>query len=180
MWSRRFLWTGLTSGIAVAALTLAELWLAAFAVSGSKNPAVGFANMVLFALPGLIVYSACWYMIIYRHRDYALYRTMVLVVATFATVSAVVAAFMVVGGFYVAISMMLSVAKPWKVAPVLVVAPLAYAFMTAMGAVLLIVPYMITATPMAFFHRWLLLKIFASTGTAAPNVSTGLPIISSR
>jgi hypothetical protein len=177
MWSRRFLWTGLTSGIAVAALTLAEIWLAVFAVSGSKNPMVSFANMVVFALPGLIAYSASWYMVIYRHRDYALRRTMVLVVATFGTVSAVVAAFMMIGGLYVAISMMLTVAKPWKVAPVLVVAPFAYAFMTAMGAVLLIVPYLITATPMALLHRWLLLKIFASAGAAAANMSPSVPII---
>jgi len=177
MWSRRFLWTGLTSGVAVAALTLAEIWFAVFAVSGSKNPTVSFANMVVFALPGLIVYSACWYTIIYRHRDYALYRTMVLVVATFATVSAVVAALMMVGGLYVAISMMLTVAKPWKVAPVLVVAPLSYAFMTAIGAVFLIVPYMITATPMALLHRWLLLKIFASAGTAAANMSPSVRVI---
>jgi hypothetical protein len=177
MWSRRFLWTGLTSGIAVAALTLAEIWLAVFAVSGSKNPMVSFGNMVVFALPGLIVYSACWYTVIYRHRDYSLHRTMVLVVATFGTVSAVVAAFMMFGGLYVAISMMLTVAKPWQVAPVLVVAPLAYAFMTAIGAVLLIVPYMITATPMALLHRWLLLKSFASAGTPAPSMSPSVPII---
>jgi hypothetical protein len=177
MWSRRFLWIGLTSGIAVAALTLAEIWFAVFAVSGSKNPMVSFANMVVFALPGLIVYSACWYMIIYRRRDYSLHRTMVLVVATFGTVSAVVAAFMMVGGLYVAISMMLTVAKPWIVAPALVVAPFAYALMTAIGAVLLIVPYMITATPMALLHRWLLLKIFASAGTAAANMSPSVPTI---
>src|ERR1700730_7481329 len=131
MWSRRFLWTGLTSGIAVAALTLAELWLALFVVSGSKDPAVTFANMVMFALPGLIAYSACWYMVIFRHRDYSLYRTMVLVVATFGTVSAVVAAFMMVGGFYVAITMLLAVPQPWKIAPVLALGPFAYAFMTA-------------------------------------------------
>jgi hypothetical protein len=72
---------------------------------------------------------------------------------------------------------MLTVAKPWKVAPVLVVAPFAYAFMTAMGAVLLIVPYLITATPMALLHRWLLLKIFASAGAAAANMSPSVPII---
>jgi hypothetical protein len=49
--------------------------------------------------------------------------------------------------------------------------------MTAMGAVLLIVPYTITATPMAFLHRWLLLKIFASAGTATSNMSPGVPTI---
>jgi hypothetical protein len=161
MWSRRFLWTGLTSGIAVAALTLAEFWLAVFVVSRGKDPMVTFANMVVFALPGLIVYSACWYAVIFRHRNYSLYRTMLLVVATFGAVSAVVAAFMMVGGFYVAITMLLAVAQPWKLAPALVVGPLAYAFMTAMGAILLIVPYMIVAAPMALLHRWLLLKLFA-------------------
>jgi hypothetical protein len=87
---------------------------------------------------------------------------------------------MMVGGLYVAISMMLTVAKPWMVAPAIVVAPFAYALLTAIGAVLLIVPYMITATPMALLHRWLLLKIFASSGTVAPNTSPSVPIISSR
>jgi hypothetical protein len=175
MWSRRFLWTGLTSGIAVAALTLAGLWLAVFVVSGSKNPMVTFANMVIFAIPGFFVYSACWYALIFRHRDYSLYRTMLLVVATFGAVSAVVAAFMMVGGFYVAITMLLAVAQPWKLAPALVVGPLAYAFMTAMGAILLIVPYVIVATPMALLHRWLLLKLFAWVGPAAPAFGAGPP-----
>jgi hypothetical protein len=173
MWSRRFLWTGLTSGIAVAALTLAGLWLAVFVVSSSKNPMVTFANMVIFALPGLFVYSACWYALIFRYRDYSLYRTMLLVVATFGAVSAVVAALMMVGGFYVAITMLLAVAQPWKLAPALVVAPLAYAFMTAMGAIFLIVPYVIVATPMALLHRWLLLKLFAWVGPAAPAFGAG-------
>jgi hypothetical protein len=168
---------GLMSGVAVAALTLAELWLAVFVVSGSNDPMVTFANMVLFALPGLIVYSACWYVVIFRHRDYSLYRTMVLVVATFGTVSAVVAALMMVGGVYVAITMLLTVAQPWKVALVLVVAPLAYAFGTALGALFLIVPYMIVATPMALLHRWLLLKLFSLVGPAAPNIRSSVPML---
>jgi hypothetical protein len=37
MWSNRFLWTGLSSGVAVAALTLGELWLAFFRV-GHQRP----------------------------------------------------------------------------------------------------------------------------------------------
>jgi hypothetical protein len=49
--------------------------------------------------------------------------------------------------------------------------------MTAIGAVLLIVPYTITATPMALLHRWLLLRSFASAGTPAPSMSPGVPII---
>jgi hypothetical protein len=105
MWSRRFLWTGLSSGVAIAALTLAELWLGLFVVSGSKDPTWTFANIVKFALPGLIVYSACWYIVIFRHRDYSLYRTLMLVVATFGTVSVVIAAVMILAGFYVAITL---------------------------------------------------------------------------
>jgi hypothetical protein len=149
-------------------------------VSGSKDPMVTFANMVMFALPGLIVYSACWYVVIFRHRDYSLYRTMVLVFTTFGAVSAVVAAFMMVGGFYVAITMLLAVAQPWKVAPVLAVGPWAYAFMTAMGAIFLIAPYTIVATPMALLHRWLLLKFYSLAGPAAPNIRSSVPIIPSR
>jgi len=87
---------------------------------------------------------------------------------------------MMAGGFYVAITMLLGVAQPWKVAPVLVVAPLAYAFMTAMGAIFLIVPYLIVATPMAWLHRWLLLKLFAPAGPAAPNIRPSVPIIPLR
>ena len=105
---------------------------------------------------------------------------MVLVVATFGTVSAVVAAFMMVGGFYVAITMLLAVPQPWKIAPVLALGPFAYAFMTAIGAVLLIVPYMIVATPMAMSHRWLLLRLFASAGPATPNISRSVLVFPSR
>jgi hypothetical protein len=68
------------------------------------------------------------------------------------------------------------VAQPWKVALALVVAPLAYAFGTALGALFLIVPYMIVATPMAMLHRWLLLKLFSSVGPAAPNIRSGVPM----
>jgi hypothetical protein len=180
MWSRRFLWTGLSSGVAIAALTLAELWLGLFVVSGSKDPTWTFANIVKFTLPGLIVYSACWYIVVFRHRDYSLYRTLMLVVATFGTVSVVIAAVMIFAGFYVAITLLLAAPQPWKVALFVAWAPFAYALVTAIGAVFLIVPYMIVATPMALFHRLLLLKIFASAGPAAPNIRTSVPIIPSR
>ena len=158
MWSRRFLQTGLLSGVAVAALTFAGLWLGLFfVVFGDKDPTRTFANMVTFALPGVIAYPACWHMVIFRLRDYSLYRTMMLVLATFGAVSAVAAAFMIIGGLYVAITMMFGLAQPWKLAPALIVTPLAYALGTAIGVVILILPYPMVATPMAVLHRWLLL-----------------------
>jgi hypothetical protein len=148
--TKSFLWTGLSSGVAIAALTLAELWLGLFVVSGSKDPTWTFANIVEFALPGLIVYSACWYIVIFRHRDYSLYRTLMLVVATFGTVSVVIAAVMIFAGFYVAITLLLAAPQPWKVALFVAWAPFAYALVTAIGAVFLIVPYMIVGRAKSF------------------------------
>lgn len=162
MWSTRFLWTGISSGVAIAILTMAALWVGLFAVSGIKNdPAWTIANIVKFTLPGPMVYPACWYAVIFRARDYSLLRTMVLVARTFITATAVVAIILIVGG---AIAMLLT-AKHLSEAAILVAAtPLAYGLMTLIGAAILFVPYFIVATPMAMFHRWLLLRIFASPG----------------
>src|ERR1700737_806155 len=165
MWSNRFLWTGLSSGVAIAALALGGLWLAFFVVSGTKDPTWTFAHMVDLALPGLIVYPACWYVVIFLYRDYSLYRTMVLVGATFAAVTAIVAAFMTIGSIYVVLTTF-AAAQLWKVALLAASATFAYAFMVAFGAIILIVPYVIVATPMALAHRWLLLKIFAPAAPA--------------
>src|SRR5271166_3285571 len=93
--------------------------------------------------------------------------------------SVVIAAVMIFVGFYVAITLLLAAPQPWKVALFVAWAPFAYALVTAIGAVFLIVPYMIVATPMALFHRWLLLNIFASAGPAAPKIRTSIPIIPS-
>jgi hypothetical protein len=173
MWSSRFLWTGLSSGVAVAALALGGLWLALFVVSGSKEPTWTLANIVKFALPGLIVYPACWYMVILRSRNYSLRRTMVLVVASFGVVSIAVAAFFAIGGLYVAITTLLAGGQSWKIAPLVALGPLAYALLAAFGAIILIVPYMMVATPMALAHRWLLLKLFAGAGPATPSTRSG-------
>jgi hypothetical protein len=134
-------------------------------VSGSKDPAWTWANIVRLALPGLIVYPACWYAVIFRSRNYSLYQTIMLVAITFCAVSAVVAAFLIIGGFYVAFTTLLAAALSWKVALFAAVAPFAYALMVVIGAIILILPYMIIATPMALAHRWLLLKFF---GPATP------------
>jgi hypothetical protein len=164
MWSNRFLWTGLSSGVAVAALTLGGLWLALFVVSGiTKDPTLTFP--VDFALPGLIVYPTCWYMAIFRYRNYSLHRTMELVGATFGAVTAIVAAFMTIGGFYVVLTTF-AAAQLWKVALLAASATFAYALMVAIGVIILIAPYAIVATPMALAHRWLLLKIFAPADPA--------------
>jgi len=97
---------------------------------------------------------------------------MTLVVATFVTVCAVVVVIMSVGGAYVAVAPMLPAAQladVWKIALLAAVIPFAWALGIAIGAIILIVPYVILATPMALAHRWLLLKLF---GPAAPRAAT--------
>jgi hypothetical protein len=124
---------------------------------GSNDPI--FANISLFALPGVIVYPACWYMVIFRQRDYALSRTMALVFATFGAVSVVVAALFIIVGSYMIITNPYAWVLFW------------YGLVgVQIGAIILIVPYILVATPMALLHRWLLLKLFAPLGSARVRV----------
>jgi hypothetical protein len=81
---------------------------------------------------------------------------------------------MVIAGFFAVIKFWLEAAHPWKAAPFVALGPFAYALMPVIGAVILIVPYMIVATPMALFHRWMLLKVFAPAGPATPNTGPNL------
>ena len=170
MWSRRFLWTGVLSGVVIALLTIVAMWLGLFVISGSKDPTWTIANVVKFALPGPIVYAACWYATIFRPRDYSLRRTMVLVARTFATGCAVVGVILIAGGV---IAMLLRATHAMEAAILVAATPLAYGLMTLIGAVILVIPYAIVATPMALLHRWLMLRIFASYGspTAGPSAT---------
>jgi hypothetical protein len=187
MWSRRFLWTVVSSGAVVAALTLAGIWLALFAafISDSANLSWTWANILKFAVPGLVVYPACWFVVIFRHRDYSPYRTLVLVITTFGVTAAVVAAVMLLAGIYGMLTIFFQAPKAFLTAKgltmllILVWAPVAYLLAAAIGAIILAVPYLVVATPMAFFHRWLLLKALGSPGPQAPNLTPSVPIVPS-
>ena len=166
MWSRKFLWQGLTTGVLAASLALAGMWLVLFVVARDSDPGWTIANVVKFCLPGMILYPACWYAWIFRRRDYSLRRTMTLVIATFLVGWALVASLLAVGGAYVAVGMALGAAKPAMAIPLVVVAPLAYLMMSVIGAVILFVPFAAVAAPIAFLHRWLLLLIAPNPGAA--------------
>jgi hypothetical protein len=157
MWSRRFLWTGLSSGTAVAALTLAGMFLVLFVWFGGKSPD---SKIVAFASPGVIIAPACWYVIIFRQRDYSLSKTMMLVGVAFGVVSLIIA--------LIAFGVVLSMISParWRIESFLTAGDIAFRIAFA-GALFLVLPYVIVAPPMALLHRWLLLKIFASTGSMA-------------
>ena len=173
MWSRRFLWTGLSTGAVFALLAVAVMWLGLFAASGSTDPVWTIANVVRFALPGLIIYPVCWYAVIFRPRNYSFRLTMVLVACTFGTGCAVVAVFLI-GGAEIALT---SRAGSLMEATIYaVISPFVYGLMTLIGAGILIIPYAIVAAPMALLHRWLLLQIFTSSGSPAPGTGTNVII----
>jgi hypothetical protein len=171
---------GQGSGVAIATIATPGLWFVVFVYSGDKDPAWTVANIAGFTIPGLIVYPATWYVVIFRARDYSLSRTMRLVVSTFAAGAAVVGVVLMVGGLYVAISTIMFVPQPWKALPLLIIGPFAYAIMTALGIVILIVPYMIVAMPLALLHRWLLLAVFGTSGLASASMRSRIPVVPSR
>jgi hypothetical protein len=163
MWSPRFLWTGILSAVAVAALTLVGMFLLLFAGLGDKSPNYTLAKMVIFASPGLIVYPACWYMIIFRQHDYSLRQTLMLVGVTFGIVSAIIAWIMIVGCV-----VSLVVLPVWRINPFfLIAAPLGFLIWFAFGVVFLAIPYALVAPPMALLQRYLLSKCFQLSGSAA-------------
>jgi len=163
MWSARFLWTGILSAIAVAALTLVGMFLLLFVGLGDKGPNSTLAKMVVFASPGLIVYPACWYMMIFRQQDYSLRQTLMLVGVTFGIVSAIIASIMIASSVVALI-----VLPVWRISPFfLILTPLGFVIWFAVGVVFLAIPYAVVAPPMALLQRYLLSKCFQMSGSAA-------------
>ena len=162
MWSTRLLWTGVISAFAVAALMLAGIFVVLLVVSlaatGGERP--GLAIIVVLASPGIVVYPACWYAVIFRRRDYSRHQTLKLIGATYGVVSMIIASSMLVGVLDTMIFNALSKITPSDI----VVLPL---MIVAVGTVILGIPYAIVATPMALLHRWLLSKCV--TGLANPS-----------
>jgi ABC-type Na+ efflux pump permease subunit len=164
MWSRQFLWTGLASGVVVAALTLAGIWLTIFLALGDTSPTFTLANSARLAAAGLLVYPLCWFFVIFRTRDYSPLRTLLLVIVTFVAVTAIVGAILIGLFTYGAMTMLMS-AQPGRIteaASILAWVPVGAVIVVLIGITIMIVPYLIIATPMAFLHRGLLLKIFFS------------------
>lgn len=168
MWSRRFLWTGLLTGTAVAALTLAGMFVVLFVWIGNTRPED--YRIVALASPGLIIAPACWYLMIFRARNYSMWRTMMLVGVTFAVGSICVALLMLISALISEIPIPM-----WKLARSLILDGAIALIVTYLGARALVIPYVIVALPMALLHRWLLLKIFASTASVNRNTGQAHP-----
>jgi hypothetical protein len=158
MWSSRFLLTGVLSGVVIALLTVALIWLGLFVVTGSKDPNWTIANTSRPMLLGVLVYAACWYGFIFRTRDYSFRQTILLVACTFGIGCGLVAVMLIAGA---TITMWPIVIQGTKGAVFYAIIPVVHGLMSLVGAVILFIPYAIFATPMALLHRWLLLRRFA-------------------
>jgi len=163
MWSRSFLIWGLVTGTVAAALALFGLWVMLEAAS------LGFPFM--FCLPGLLLYPACWYAVVFRTRNYSSTQVVMLVAATFGAVWLLLFIIMTAAGIYVSLTMIaeatnqtMAARAPNEGAAALLVvaaaAPLALPLMTLFGAIILPIPYFVVATPVAFLHRAMLLNTF--------------------
>lgn len=160
MWTRAFLIAGLASGGAIAAIALGGLWLAtAFISDDFSSTGVRFAGTTAH---GILVYPACWFAVVFRKKDYSISRTLILVVITFIVVWCVLIALVFALGLYVAAATIAESQDVLKALAIVAITPFATAFMTLIGAILLVVPYAVIATPAAFLHRWLLMRFFTA------------------
>jgi hypothetical protein len=154
MWSRKFLWQGLTTGVLASALAISGMWLFHFVIWHSTDP----RWTISYGLPSLILYPVCWYAGVYRPRNYSAARTMALVIVTFLAGWALVAVAMAVVKTCLAI-MMVREFEPARLFPVRIWAPLMFAIQPLLGAVGAFVPFVVIAAPVTFLHRWLLLIV---------------------
>jgi hypothetical protein len=84
MWPKRFLTIGLLSAVPAAAVALILLALLLAGIQSSGAVTMQVRNLAVFGIPGIVVYPACWYALIYRRRRYGTRDTVRLVAWTFA------------------------------------------------------------------------------------------------
>ena len=186
MWSRKFVTTGLSSGTAFAALSAFSIWLLFYLV---LSPAVNTGHpetIVIFECifsvsVGVFVYPACWFFMVQRARDYGPKRTLDLICVTYGISCLIVAvvfcaAMATVIGAVMFISFLKmifgSIEANWQAvgagALVLAATPFIALFWVTMGALIVLPAFLAIATPVAYLHRWLLLKMFAPNSANTP------------
>jgi hypothetical protein len=157
MWSRGFLLAGCASAVVIVAAALALIWLAIFILTGSRDPTFTPVNMALSGLAGLLAYPACWYLVVFQARRNTRARTALLLALTDVVSCALV-------GLLLAASAAYRPPAPHRGGA------MSFAInLTAMGAILLAVPFALIGTPMAFLHRALLQRWFGAANDRRPN-----------
>jgi len=168
MWSRKFLIAGLLIGFVLAAVVLAGILLVVHAAGESEIARYG--RVAIFGLGGVLVYPACWAIMIHKTRDYSARRTYFLIAATYTATAVLAIAVVLIGFTYQAVIMgsaLILSPDLWRVTlflPFMLFLVVVFGFL---AAGLVAVPYAIVATPIAFLHRALMLRLFNPASDAA-------------
>jgi hypothetical protein len=170
MWSRHLLLWGLASAVAAAALALALLWLLLVAIERTHAAApLQIHVLVVFGLPGLLIYPACWYATVFRNRRYDAHDTWRLLATSYVACClfdfAVLASWQLYQGVVLAAQILMK--SPSPLAFVFLLAPIGTAIFVLIAGALLAIPYAVAAAPVAFLHRAVLLAWFARAPEAA-------------
>jgi hypothetical protein len=160
MWSKRFLWAGVSSGIIAAVVLLFSVLLLFYwtnflfwslSDSLAAPPHFAYYSMISPFSVSYLVYPACWYFLIFRTRDYSIAQTLILVSCIYPISSALIGAIM---GAWDTFRYGLS--QP----PHSFDRPISIAIWTIAGFVLFLMPYILIAFPVAYLQRFLLLWLF--------------------
>jgi hypothetical protein len=191
MWSRKFVAAGLSSATVFAALSAFAIWLLFYlvlspAVNAGHMEATGIFEFVFSVAVGVFVYPACWFFMVQRARDYGPKHTLELICVTYGIsclAVAVVFCLAMATAFGAVVFMGFlkmifgSIEANWQSLGygVLVVAatPLVALFGIGMGALIVLPAFIVIAAPIAYLHRWLLLKMFAPNGTNMLQTNAG-------
>src|ERR1700722_14870052 len=84
IWSRRFLLTGIVTGVVAAALALTLVWLLLLGFQTSIKNLDGLDRFAVLGVPGIVTYPFCWYLLIFRMRSYTPGDTGILIAFSFA------------------------------------------------------------------------------------------------
>lgn len=189
MWSRKFAAAGLFSATILAALASFAILFVFYLVLHRAMPGAVFVLAPFFSV-GVFAYPACWHFMIQRTRDYGTKRTLELVWATYriscliviALISLAMVAF--AAFFLVAVVVFLfgflfgSIEPNWRFVGDgllaiggVIVAELGMIVYVVMVALITLPVFSAIAIPIAYLHRWLLLKIFASNDSGMVQAS---------
>jgi hypothetical protein len=161
MWPKRFLTVGLLSAVAAAMLALVLLALLLAGIEWSGVVTLQTRSLAVFAVPGVLVYPICWYALIYRPCRYGTRDTVRLIAWTFAATFLLLIA-VIMGWAMIALAThaIFIDSRQWMDAASLLKGMLVIIGLGLLTAACLAIPFAVTAGPVAFAHRAVLLRRF--------------------
>lgn len=167
MWSKRFLWVGISSSIIAA--VIAHLGISLLLYLVLPTPRYGSPHsplsLVSFGSVGYLVYPVCWYYLIFRQRTYSVAQTTILLTYAFLIGCGLVVVWLFCTGVWFAfVPPPHSIHHPVAVPPIgnfltltfgMMIAGIALSFMVLIPYI----PYILTGLPIAYLQRYFLLRL---------------------